>query len=457
MLLTTLLVIAQAQTAVPQVWEKLIAPGVTYRMEVEPATPMLLHAVRVSPSADGVLMTGELATGRVFEPSSPTFGRETVSATAARTGSLIAVNADFFPFTGDPLGAMVKSGELVSVPEGGRSAFCWGKGFSQAAYLKFSANFRVEGQTVGIYGINQECGDNMVVLNTPVAGFATSREPATHVVLGFEGTVSPVGQWVMTARRRIENSTSVQVDPGEVVLTFRGSPAEKLDFFSAGDEIELRVTCTGADWNRVTDVIGGGPFLVKDGKAFTPFEAEGFTPGFANNRHPRTAIGRTALGEIWIVALDGRQAMSAGATIAEMAAVMVRLGCVDAINLDGGGSTTLTISGLTVNRPSGGTERAVANTLLVFSGLVAPPASPDLAPALVVAGQATLKVGETTRYRLVDVDGADVPDAEVLWSAQGSGWIDQSGALRGSLEGSCQIRAFSRGRTAALSVTVEKS
>jgi hypothetical protein len=457
MLLTSLLVIAQAQTVAPQVWEKLIAPGVTYRMEVEPATPMLLHAVRVSPDAEGVLMTGEVATGRVFDPGSPTFGRETVSATAARTGSLVAVNADFFPFTGDPLGAMVKSGELISVPEGGRAAFCWGRGFSQAAYLKFSGSFRFEGQAFPIYGVNQECGDNMVVLNTPVAGFATSREPATHVVLGFDGRVSPVGQWMMRARRRVENATSVQVDPGEVVLTFRGTPSARLEFFNAGDEIELRVSCTGTDWNRVTDVIGGGPFLVKDGKAFTPFEAEGFTAGFANNRHPRTAIGRTALGEVWIVALDGRQTMSAGATIAEMAAVMLRLGCVDAINLDGGGSTTLAISGLTVNRPSEGTERTVANALLVFSGPAAPPTSPDLAPGLVVAGPATLKVGATGTYRLVGADGADVPDSEVLWSAQGAGWIDQSGALRGASEGVCQIKALSRHKSAVLTVTVEKS
>jgi Phosphodiester glycosidase len=454
MLLAALAIAFQDQSPT-SVWEKLLAPGVTYRMEIAPG-PLLINAVRITPEADGVIMAGELAEGKVFDPTSPTQGRETVSATAARTSALVGVNADFFPFTGDPLGAMVRDGELLSSPQSGRAAFCWGKGFCQAGYLTFAASIAFEGQSVPIFGVNQECGENMVVLNTPAAGYAISREPATHVVLVLVDKITPSGQWKPRVRRVVEGATSVQVNDDEVVLTFRGTPKEKLAFLNVGDDVDLRTDCKGTEWKNATNVIAGGPFLVRSGKAFVPYVAEGFTDGFAKNKHPRTAIGKTREGDVWIVTVDGRQTMSAGATLSELADVMLRLGCVDAINLDGGGSTTLTLSGLTVNRPSEGIERAVANAILVFSANVQQLAFPVGEAEPVIAGPATVKVGETAPFRMVDATGEAIANSEVLWSAQGGAWIDQAGALRGASEGTCKIQAFAHGRLASLTVTVAK-
>jgi exopolysaccharide biosynthesis protein len=437
------------------VWEKLIAPGLTYHMEVAPG-PLLINAVRVTTEAEGVNMVGELANGKVFDPESATQGRETVSATAARKSALVTVNADFFPFTGDPLGAMVRDGELLSSPQNGRAAFCWGEGFSQAAYLTFAASLTFEGQSVPIFGVNQECGENMVVLNTPAAGHAISREPATHAVLVLVEPITPSGQWRPRVRRVVESATSVQVNDDEIVLTFRGSVKERLTFLNAGDEVDIRTDCKGADWRVAKNVVAGGPFLVKGGKAFVPYSAEGFTDGFAKNKHPRTAVGRTKDGDVWIVTVDGRQAMSAGATLSELADVMLRLGCTEAINLDGGGSTTLNLGGLTVNRPSEGTERAIANAVLVFSSSVQQFPVPVGEPEPVIAGPATIKAGGKGSFRMVDSSGADVPNSEVFWSAQGAGWIDQSGVLRGAAEGTCRIHAYSHGRLSGLTVTIEK-
>ncbi len=454
-MLVAALAIALQDPAPTGVWEKLLAPGVTYRMELAPG-PLLINAVRVTPEAEGVLMTGELSGGDVFDPDSPTRGRETVSATAVRTSALVAANADFFPFTGDPLGAMVRDGELLSSPQNGRAVFCWGRGFCQAGYLTFAASIAFEGQSVPIFGVNQECGENMVVLNTPAAGYATSREPATHVVLVLVDRITPSGQWKPKVRRVVESATSVQVNDDEIVLTFRGTPREKLTFLNIADEVDLRTDCKGTEWKNATNVIAGGPFLVKSGKAFVPYVAEGFTEGFAKNKHPRTAIGKTKEGDVWIVTVDGRQTMSAGATLSELADVMLRLGCVDAINLDGGGSTTLTLSSLTVNRPSEGIERAVANAVLVFSSNVQQFAFPVGEPESVIAGPATVMVGKTASYRMVDASGEQVPNSEVFWSAQGGAWIDQAGVVRGSSEGTCKVQAFAHGRLASLTVTVAK-
>ncbi len=455
MLLAALAIAVQEQ-APAGVWEKLLAPGVTYRMEVAPG-PLLINAVRVTKETEGVSLVGELANGKVYESNSATQGRETVSATAARKAALVTVNADFFPFTGDPLGAMVREGELLSSPQSGRAAFCWGKGFSQAGYLTFAASLSFEGQNVAIFGVNQECGENMVVLNTPAAGFAISREPATHAVLVLVDKITPSGQWKPRVRRIVENSTSVQVNDDELVLTFRGTPKEKLTFLNVGDEIDLRTDCKGTDWKNARDVIAGGPFLVKDGKAFVPYVAEGFVDGFAKNKHPRTAIGRTREGDVWIVTVDGRQTMSAGATLSELADVMMRLGCTDAINLDGGGSTTFNLSGLTINRPSEGTERAIANALLVFSSSVTQLAFPVGEAEPVIAGPATIKVGEKAVFRLIDSTGESVPNSEVFWSAKGAAWIDQAGVMRGASEGTCRVQVYARGRSASLTVTVAKA
>jgi len=148
--------------------------------------------------------------------------------------------------------------------------------------------------------------------------------------------------------------------------------------------------------------------------------------------------------------------MSAGATLSELADVMLRLGCADAINLDGGGSTTLNLSGLTINRPSEGIERAIANAMLVFSSSVQQHAFPVGEPEPVIAGPATIKVGARANFRLVDSTGTDVPNSEVFWSAQGAAWIDQAGVLRGATEGTCKVQAFGQGRLASLTVMVTK-
>ncbi len=90
--------------------------------------------------------------------------------------------------------------------------------------------------------------------------------------------------------------------------------------------------------------------------------------GFAAARHPRTAVGVRADGRILLVTVDGRQPeLSVGMTIAELASLLIELGAVEAVNMDGGGSTAMVVRGEVVNSPSDLTgERAVGDALLVF-------------------------------------------------------------------------------------------
>ncbi len=116
---------AASLAAFGQAWEKPLAPGLTYRMEVDLATPRLIHALRFSLGAPARKRAGGLADGTVFSDN-PTKGRETVTEMVTRTGALAGINGDFFPFTGDPLGVMVHDGQLVSIPGIPRAVFGWG-------------------------------------------------------------------------------------------------------------------------------------------------------------------------------------------------------------------------------------------------------------------------------------------------------------------------------------------
>ena len=114
---------------------------------------------------------------------------------------------------------------------------------------------------------------------------------------------------------------------------------------------------------RPTDITGGGPRLVAGGRI--QVADEGFR--HAPVRHPRTAFAITRQGTFLFVTLDGRQTGSAGMTLAELSAELVAMGAREAVNLDGGGSTTMVVDGRVRNSPSDGMERPVSDAILMFS------------------------------------------------------------------------------------------
>lgn len=117
----------------------------------------------------------------------------------------------------------------------------------------------------------------------------------------------------------------------------------------------------------VRDALAAGPRLVVSGEVRVTLEEEGFFGSYLREPHPRTAVGRAADGALILMVVDGRQSGSRGATLDELARLMLEAGAVDALNLDGGGSSTLAVNGALVNRPTGGTaERQVMSALITF-------------------------------------------------------------------------------------------
>jgi len=116
-------------------------------------------------------------------------------------------------------------------------------------------------------------------------------------------------------------------------------------------------------WAGVADSIGGYPLLLQDGdtvvtKCWAPI----------CSRHPRTVIGVDGEGRMLLVVVDGRRRGSVGMDLVQLANLMRRLGAVSALNLDGGGSTTMVVRGKVVNRPSDGHERPRSTAVLILDG-----------------------------------------------------------------------------------------
>ncbi len=134
-----------------------------------------------------------------------------------------------------------------------------------------------------------------------------------------------------------------------------GEPAQPLDFLAA------RL------W-EVRDALAAGPSLLSRGRIDITADEEVFFGSTIPRVHPRTAVGYTGSGALIILVVDGRQAASRGVDLVELATLMRDLDCEEAINLDGGGSSTIVVNGVLLNRPTGGTyQREVMSALVIIA------------------------------------------------------------------------------------------
>ena len=240
-----------------------------------------------------------------------------------------------------------------------------------------------------------------------------------------------------TVTQIVEDVERLRVNPGTVVLSSQDR-RDVLRSAKFGQKIRVQVAVDGFDWKRIDQVMGGGPELLRNGANVAPTTGE-----FNAAKHPRTVMGRDREGGVWFVAIDGRQNHSAGASLPEAAELAKRLGMVDAMNLDGGGSTTMSLFGDTLNRPSGGVERAVGNAVLWFG-----PRSQTMSIPLRISL-------EGNRLTLVDEANRPVAGDRVIWSAQGKAWVDGDGVLYPLETGETTVRALLEGRLYETKVTLQ--
>lgn len=275
-----------------------------------------------------------------------------------------ALNADFYNdernYVGDPRDLQIRRGELLSGPAG--HACLWFDAAGEPHATNVTSRFQVifpDGMTAP-FGLNELRPHDGAVLYSAANGAATrtkgGREFVLEPVAGQPWLPLRVGQAFRARIREVRETGNTPLARDSLVLSLGYKLAARTPAAAAGAELRFS-TATVPDLAGVTTAVGGGPKLVTGGRAWT-WSGLQF-------RHPRSAIGWNRE-HLFLVVVDGRQSTSAGMTFPELAAYLVKLGCDEALNFDGGGSTTLWLLGQVVNRPSEGQERPGANSLVVF-------------------------------------------------------------------------------------------
>jgi hypothetical protein len=371
-------VIAAPARAATQV----LMPNVSYKRTVQFTAhgPVVLNVI-TAPRPGGLYQLKPLlSNGTILGKERVTDMQKEVSGTATVAG----VNGDLFNFKdGHPSGMLMQNRVLQSPPYRFRSSVGIGpNGKLNVQRVSFYGYWQGLGQRRPLTGLNQPPRGDGTSLFTPYWGASTPRIPgvAEAVLKPFPPAV-PGGELAGTVTfQRTGGGTAIPRD-GAVLLA-RGSQVAKLQQEATPGTQVLTRLILSPDWlaSGVTDALGGGPVIVRNGKAVWT-AGEDFLPTQLGPRNPRTAVGQRRDGKIILLAVDGRRrGSSVGMTNWELAQAMVRLGAVTASALDAGGSTTMAFDGKLLNRPSDpGGERPVAETLAVlYSGVYAP------APALSV-------------------------------------------------------------------------
>lgn len=284
-----------------------------------------------------------------------------------------AINGDFYqrngPFAGDPRGLQIVDGELISAPARGASFWINANGQPQIAVTDSALRVVWPDGATSPLGLNGRCEPSDLQLYTPTLGSnARANAGREFVMVSADGSTNlsfRAGADFSMSVREIRNAGAGPVEQGTFVLAVGPAAARKIPQLQAGSKLRI-ISATIPSVRGATQAIGGGPTLVLSGKnqRFNDGDDESYQLSSMRERHPRSAIGWSDSEFIW-VSVDGRQRASIGMRMDELAALMMELGCKEAMNLDGGGSSTLWFEGKVRNRPCDGGERPVANSLVL--------------------------------------------------------------------------------------------
>lgn len=347
-----------------------VAPGVEL-LEMSGKDPsQVVHVARVASDAP-VSFRPVLSNEAVFGPEPR---KERTSSMCIRVNCLVAVNADFSVIeTGEPLGGLAISGELVRSPNASHHQLTIGRDGSMAAGpMKWSGVLMPSDlRPLEISGVNVARRENQIILYTPLYGASTATN--SHGVEILARVPHPGQRLVVDQTSRIElielreGVGDALLGSGGLVLSGHGAGAEHLrDLWKRiqsgdlGNQALVRLETEPVAEHSV----GGTPILLKEGRKWFADEPT----SLFRDRHPRTAVGWNSEGVVWLVTVDGRQpGYSEGMTLTELANFLLALGPTEAINLDGGGSTTFVARGEVLNRPSDRAVRRGGSEMIVQS------------------------------------------------------------------------------------------
>ena len=357
---------------VKDTYSRTILPDMVYTYtDSNNGSPQKNYVIEYNPKTSGVkaiAMYGE------YE-----FGGDPISANVALAQSrgetvIAGVNASPFDTSnGVTVGTIISEGRIVSANSGtsGYDSFAIrndGTMFIGRSNLTFKYT-TPNGTNVNVNTINKQkktANDKVYLFSSDYYTDSTTLAESTEAVLTYVSGDLSIGKSLKLKVESIkDNTTRTPIEKGKYVLT--GPNLAKLGNINVGDELTFTFTSndTTYDWNDVANSICGFYQILKDGAVMANIDSD-------SSIHPRTTIGFKANGEIVLYVVDGRQPnFSIGLSDRACAEYMANLGCVDAIRMDGGGSSAMTIRFpgdeklTTVNSPSDGQERHDSDCLLL--------------------------------------------------------------------------------------------
>ncbi len=292
--------------------------------------------------------------------------------------SRMGINADYFSFqTGLQMGYTISNGEIVSKEYDAQDAIGFridGSAFIDT--LQIQTMLSNGENEVEIMFINKWCqpGFDPIYLLTDKFGETTkTKSNCLYVLCSIkDGAISIDKNATISVEDIFEYGGEIKIPKGKILLQIdiAGGRADLMEFMRSikvGDTLTITNTAINSEKNLWSEAVEAsstvGGRLLKDGNIGSGFEA---------GVHPRTAVGIKSDGNVIFYTLDGRQSgYSGGASLSELAKRMQELGCIDAINFDGGGSTVMGVW-LTknpvfnvVNKPSNGAPRSIANYIFL--------------------------------------------------------------------------------------------
>lgn len=327
--------------------------------------PLSIHVARLERSRKDLHLASVLASNRVFSTAP-------VSAIARAVPEslglpLAAINTGYCinrldPYLGAPGGMVITEGRLISNP--GNYSF-WMTQNGTMHIDKVEARFAVTlpGAKPFPIDLNRECSSNNVVLFTHLLGQSTRATNRFELVL--QGTRGKPLEWragdTYTLRVQALNpSGNTALSNTVAVLSFGSDVASTAAKLKPGDKVKLSLKTSLHLGKAVTACHAIFP-LVEKGEVLNEFDASKYMHG----KHPRTAIGFNPK-YFFMVVVDGRKKdLSMGMFLNELALLMQELGCTEAANLDGGGSSTFWADGQTRNSVAGSRERDRSDILVV--------------------------------------------------------------------------------------------
>ncbi|NLJ86315.1 MAG: phosphodiester glycosidase family protein [Firmicutes bacterium] len=352
-------------------FETHVVPGLAYGhwRKDTPNGPLFVNYMRIDLREPGVRVRPAMAAN----------GKEAVHQLAARHGAIAAVNGIYFASDGSPLGMIMIDGKLVSPPYLNRTA----AGLTENGTVIID-NVAITGEVRrAALGAHEESGGQKRHLEVGSWSEATweidgvnRRRLADELIIytAEHGTTTGTNNYgweVLIQGNYVTGHVqgNAKIPPGGYVISGHGKAAHWLRNLEIGDYIDASWSLQ-PNWleQGVVHAVGGGPRLLRQGQVDITAEQERFQADITQGRAPRTALGVTERGELLLVTVNGRQNnISIGMTLAEAAELMRELGAIEAMNLDGGGSSTMVVRGIVLNAPSDGVPRPVSNAILVWA------------------------------------------------------------------------------------------